>query len=163
MHVGDLLQRNSMTRSRDLPSIAAVLESNNSTPGAASAPAAAGPAAARVAPVATVAEAAAETDVATGLQVISATAAPNTLPSVSFIKAGSTKHPAAAERSAAAAAVSSRDVQLELPAQSSVSQGAGQSLSATVAAVLQRPGPAGAFVMRDIKIGKLAGELDSQL
>jgi hypothetical protein len=59
--------------------------------------------------------------------------------------------------------VSTRDVQLELPAQGSAVQGAGQSLSATVAAVLQRPGPAGAFVMRDIKIGKLAGELDSQL
>jgi hypothetical protein len=92
------------------------------------------------------------------------------LPSVSVIAAGSSGEAMNAGTAVAGqpgAAVSARAVQLEMAAaggQQGVANGtASWTLSAAVAAVLQQPAPAGAYVVRDIKISRLAGELDSQL
>jgi hypothetical protein len=97
-------------------------------------------------------------------------ASAGSLPSVSVIAAGSSGKAMNGGTAAAGqlgAAVSARDVQLEMPAaggQQGMANGtASWTLSAAVAAVLQQPASAGAYVVRDIKIGRLAGELDSQL
>jgi hypothetical protein len=61
--------------------------------------------------------------------------------------------------------VSGGEVELQVPgvAAQPNSQGASAKLSDTVAAVLKQPGPAAAYVVRDIKISRLAGQLDPQL
>jgi hypothetical protein len=63
--------------------------------------------------------------------------------------------------------VSPADVQLQgLQQTGAAGEGSGRSSSTLlgkVAAALQEPVPAGAYVVRDVKISRLAGELDSLL
>lgn len=167
MHVSDLLQRNSMTRSQNLPPVASFLDATSSG-GSSLAPAAA-PAAAKAGPSATAA-AVSGVSPAAAAAVAAGGASTGALPSVSVIARGAPdKAPVRAPNGAytqQAAAISARDVQLEV-AGAGVHKGAGAgvaptSLSAAVASLLQQPAPAGAHVVRDIQISKLAGELDLQ-
>lgn len=174
VHVSDLLQRNSMTRSQNLPPVTSFLDANSSAGGAAAvAPAPAAAAAEHsvtsanaagpgpsglMAPAAQISPAAAAAVAATA-----AGSASGGLPTVSVIAAGVPDKAVGVQRPAV---VSSRDVQLDVAgAQGHGGRGkvAPVSLTSAVAAVLQQPAPAGAYVVRDIQISRLAGELDAQL
>jgi hypothetical protein len=160
LHVGDLLQRNSMTRSANLPPVASFLDNAPSHPQlqVASATCASSTAArgvsytglvatqAEASPVA--AAAAATATLSSGTRAVSLVQAPGSVVTAAAPTANGLQP---------AAAVSADGVHVEVPAT------APASLSDAVAAVLKQPAPAGAYVVRDIKISKLAGELDSQL
>lgn len=174
VHVSDLLQRNSMTRSQNLPSVTSFLDANSSAGGAAavastvvaaaehsvtsvnaagSGPSGLMPPAAQISPAAA----------AAALAAAAAGSASGGLPAVSVIAAGVPDKAAGVQRPAA---VSSRDVQLDVAGaqgHGGRSKVAPVSLTSAVAAVLQQPAPAGAYVVRDIQISRLAGELDAQL
>lgn len=142
LHVGDLLTRNSMTRAHNLPPLATVLDNSPAHPQEAAAGTGAGTGVARggsyMGPVATVA--AASPVMTSSSKAVHATPTANGL-------------------QPAAAAVSADGVRVEVAGPATPPS----SLSAAVAAVLQQPAPAGAYVVRDIKISRLAGELDTQL
>lgn len=173
VHVSDLLQRNSMTRSQNLPPVTSFLDANSSAGGAAAvAPAAAAAAAehsvmsanaAGPGPSGLMGPAAQISPAAAAVAAAAAGSASGGLPTVSVIAEGVPDKAAGVQRPTA---VSSRDVQLDV----SGVQGHGGcgrvapvSLTSAVAAVLQQPAPAGAYVVRDIQISRLAGELDAQL
>jgi len=145
LHVSDLLKRDSMTRSQHMPSVSTVMDGSSSSGGAL----------VQTAPAVGQSTGAAATTVAPGIA-----AAPNGLPGVAVVAGGGQQ--GADSRAAAAAAVSVKDVQVAVPG-ALAGTGTPATLSSAVAAVLKQPAPAGAYVVRDIKISKLAGELDSQL
>lgn len=162
LHVGDLLQRNSMTRSANLPPVASFLDNAPSHPqlqGASVTGASATRGVSYTGPVATLAEASPVVAAAAAVAAATATLSSGTR-AVSLVQAPGSAIMAAAPTTNGlkpVAAVSPDGVHVEVPA------AAPASLSDAVAAVLKQPAPAGAYVVRDIKISKLAGELDSQL
>jgi hypothetical protein len=167
VHVSDLLQRNSMTRSQNLPPVTSFLDAHSSAGGAAAvAPAAAAAehsvtSATGSGPTAQISPAAAAAVATTP----AAGTASGGLPTVSVIAAGVPDKAAGVQQRLAP--VSSGDVQLEVAAggqgHGARGKAAPVSLTSAVAAVLQQPAPAGAYVVRDIQISRLAGELDAQL
>lgn len=144
LHVSDLLKRDSMTRSQQMPSVSTVMDGSSSSGGAL----------VQTAPAMGQSVGAAATAVTPGIA-----AAQNGLPGVAVVASGGQQ---GADSRPAAAAVSVKDVQVAVPG-ALAGTGTPATLSSAVAAVLKRPAPAGAYVVRDIKISRLAGELDSQL